>query len=1122
MRFTHCSYFIHPNKSHSNPLTLLRYGQTASGKTFTMGSSSDGIVDAHEVGVIPRAMDAVFHKVEHNCGEGEFYFRVQFLELYGDTLRDLLDPVGTAQGKVISIREGDKDTEGIHITGAREETVTSKAEMSRCLEKGTLCRMTGSTDMNARSSRSHAIFSIILEQHLQQGEEEVEYRTSKFHFVDLAGSERAKRTKASGQRLKEGIEINKGLLSLGNVISQLGEGKKAYVSYRDSKLTRLLQDSLGGNSKTLMITCVSPAHVNQEESLNALRYANRARNIENQAIINRDPASSQIAMLKAQVAMLKERLLGKGGDPGEGVHVRREGPTGEEQTNYMEVVEYNNHNHLEEISRLEQKLETADSEVMRLNGVLSREKAARSESQEQLVLMKAELAVVQASSSMEEVDQGHVEEHAKYLREITHLNTQLRESDAALVDFRAKVQVSKEATSTTLNEMMTLDPVPDDILAQLDVSSVLGELDDDEEVDGIKHKFVQSQQALKKMVSSYDVTLRSKQIVMQQIMAERQRYETMKGHYESQMLAMNQEVKVTQQQCSELETKLAKMITSQDDSSKVDQLRRVLQEKNLRLKELEKKSRTLMDAQRTAMQWRRKEGDIRREIEEAKRQKVEYQRKMADNIKAFRAQVSEHRHQIRQLQKQGQTLKTTNSKLTSRVDRDASLLKRKTEQVTGMQRKLREAQKMTAHNRKLTQRERRQRAQLEKFAEDRVKKEEELKELRTALDKKEAAMHRRVRLCGELEALKSEAEKKAQVAMERLGEMRENMQGRSENDGGENEGGDAKKESITQSKLTQAIQELEQRLEATDSEIVFRDQQCFAYLEDNEEVEDTLLLPFEVKSVEEASEVCKVLIQMYIEAKQREAVHPERKTRRRLNEGKGLSEGLENKSSRLNEGQASRIPSVKSIAKAVADISSDLNDTMEVEEGKGPSTPKGDPPRTPPSSLKRRKKDFGSHKQRLTDLESQLKSLQATPKKGERGETRERGETGEDQEREHTNGGDLESMFNPKGWQRVAAQTTQSYQNKLNLEKNKRQHKVQVESDVDLQKHKQREQAWGVPLKPLENRMEVEEGGVLVKHEGTKQVDARPIHERLNDPKYYTGTQKRRLALERARRKQAK
>jgi hypothetical protein len=190
-------------------------------------------------------------------------------------------------------------------------------------QKGSLCRATASTGMNNRSSRSHAIFTISLEQRRQvadaprsstpeasdeedegQGAHVEDFLCAKMHLVDLAGSERAKRTKAEGARLLEGIHINKGLLALGNVIQALVE-KQQHIPYRDSKLTRLLQDSLGGNSRTLMIACVSPADSNFEETLNSLRYADRARHIHNKPVVNRDPVAAQLASLRQQNALLR-------------------------------------------------------------------------------------------------------------------------------------------------------------------------------------------------------------------------------------------------------------------------------------------------------------------------------------------------------------------------------------------------------------------------------------------------------------------------------------------------------------------------------------------------------------------------------------------------------------------------------------------------------------------------------------------------------------------------------------------------------------------------------------------------------------------------------------------------
>ncbi|XP_076940354.1 kinesin-like protein KIN-4A [Bidens hawaiensis] len=203
--------------------------------------------------------------------------------------------------------------------------------MTDCLEHGSLSRATGSTNMNNQSSRSHAIFTITLEQMSKSNSNDSlcdEYLCAKLHLVDLAGSERAKRTGSDGMRFKEGVHINKGLLALGNVISALGDEKKrkegAHVPYRDSKLTRLLQDSLGGNSRTVMIACVSPADINAEETLNTLKYANRARNIQNKPVVNRDPVSNEMLKMRQQLECLQAELCARGGDSSVELQVLRE------------------------------------------------------------------------------------------------------------------------------------------------------------------------------------------------------------------------------------------------------------------------------------------------------------------------------------------------------------------------------------------------------------------------------------------------------------------------------------------------------------------------------------------------------------------------------------------------------------------------------------------------------------------------------------------------------------------------------------------------------------------------------------------------------------------------------
>ncbi|KAI8391125.1 uncharacterized protein BYT42DRAFT_555709 [Radiomyces spectabilis] len=316
--------------------TILAYGQTGSGKTYSMGIGLETIA---EEGIVPRFIYGLFDKIQQlTSSTHTFQVAVSFVELYHEDLIDLLSP-NRKEGVNLSIRE---DCQGnICWMGVREELVQNPDELFGLLQKGSIARTTASTDMNRTSSRSHAIFSVILKQTVQEAEHNVDdgsnvdptivspvisnimsdnkvpasdatiitrQITSKFHFVDLAGSERLKRTNAVGDRAKEGISINSGLLALGNVISALGDPSRrvSHIPYRDSKLTRLLQDSLGGNSQTLMLACLSPAVINFPETLNTLKYANRARNIRNRVVVNQDTGESN--RLKALIVRLKDEI----------------------------------------------------------------------------------------------------------------------------------------------------------------------------------------------------------------------------------------------------------------------------------------------------------------------------------------------------------------------------------------------------------------------------------------------------------------------------------------------------------------------------------------------------------------------------------------------------------------------------------------------------------------------------------------------------------------------------------------------------------------------------------------------------------------------------------------------
>ena len=298
--------------------TIFAYGQTGSGKTHTILGPADSWEtfdtsnpEVSTAGVLPRALHALFAALEEQSAQDPAAFSysvtLQFLEVYGEDLRDLLAP-RTALGTKLTVREYNDEPE---VPGAVAEPCLSAIDATRAVERGSLRRVTAATAMNATSSRSHALLTVALEQKWEPEDETsaaAVTKRSKFHFCDLAGSERQKRTLASGQRLKEGININQGLLVLGNVISALASNS-SHIPYRDSKLTRLLKGSLGGNHQTLMMACVSPAPENMEESLNCLRYANRAKNIQNSAIVNLDANSRRVLQLQQQIMTLAQVLL---------------------------------------------------------------------------------------------------------------------------------------------------------------------------------------------------------------------------------------------------------------------------------------------------------------------------------------------------------------------------------------------------------------------------------------------------------------------------------------------------------------------------------------------------------------------------------------------------------------------------------------------------------------------------------------------------------------------------------------------------------------------------------------------------------------------------------------------
>jgi len=304
--------------------TIMAYGQTGSGKTFTMGSEAHIEPESSsQTGLIPRFITDFFHEMHRKKAASDdgvqgdqilldYSLKASFLEVYGEDVFDLLNEHRCS----LPLREDSNG--GIVVAGLTSRDISTTVEALQVLHEGTMNRTTAATLMNLTSSRSHAVFTIQLSQvtRLNTSESDNETTTiSRFTFVDLAGSERMKKTGAEGERAREGIKINEGLLALGNVINALADEKRAlkekkiHVPYRQSKLTRLLQDALGGNSQTLFLACVSPSDTNASETLSTLNYANRARNIRNAPTKNVDGSSAQLQRLQNINRILQCELI---------------------------------------------------------------------------------------------------------------------------------------------------------------------------------------------------------------------------------------------------------------------------------------------------------------------------------------------------------------------------------------------------------------------------------------------------------------------------------------------------------------------------------------------------------------------------------------------------------------------------------------------------------------------------------------------------------------------------------------------------------------------------------------------------------------------------------------------
>ncbi|XP_064604048.1 kinesin-like protein KIF28 [Liolophura sinensis] len=284
---------------------LFAYGQTGSGKSYSM------IGYGPNKGIVPITCGELFKAIEDNKDQKK-QLQVSFsmLEIYNEQIKDLLSTDRCPQAGGLKIRQS--PSSGFYVEGLKHVPVKNYEQIEKLMEQGTVKRTTASTNMNATSSRSHMVITVKFNQVFENEFGESTTKSSEINLVDLAGSERADSTGATGDRLKEGSAINQSLSTLGNVISALADlamgKKKVLVPYRDSALTKLLQSALGGNSRTIMIAALSPADINYDETLSTLRYADRAKKIQNKAVINESPTDRLIRELKEENARLMKML----------------------------------------------------------------------------------------------------------------------------------------------------------------------------------------------------------------------------------------------------------------------------------------------------------------------------------------------------------------------------------------------------------------------------------------------------------------------------------------------------------------------------------------------------------------------------------------------------------------------------------------------------------------------------------------------------------------------------------------------------------------------------------------------------------------------------------------------
>uniref|UniRef100_A0A8C5NT62 Kinesin family member 21B n=1 Tax=Junco hyemalis TaxID=40217 RepID=A0A8C5NT62_JUNHY len=696
--------------------TVLAYGQTGAGKTYTMGTGFDMSISEEEQGIIPRAISHLFSGIEERrraaqsqgLAAPEFKVSAQFLELYNEEILDLFDstrdPDSRHRKSNIKIHE---DASGsIYTTGVTSRLISSQDELIQCLKQGALSRTTASTQMNVQSSRSHAIFTIYLCQtrvcarpelvneevsSLLDGSQpaaEYETLTAKFHFVDLAGSERLKRTGATGERAKEGISINCGLLALGNVISALGDQSKkvVHVPYRDSKLTRLLQDSLGGNSQTIMIACVSPSDRDFMETLNTLKYANRARNIKNKVVVNQDKTSQQISALRAEIARLQMELM----EYKAGKRV-----IGEDGTEGYSDLFRENAMLQKENSALRMRVKAMQEAIDAINSRVT-----------YLMSQEANMMLAKAGDGNEAI--GTLIQN--YIREIEELRTKLLESESMNESLRRSLsRVSARGPfpvgsspgpglAGICSPAAALDTEEGEAEEEEQDESGCEEEDgreDEDEDSASEESLVDSdsdaeQKAVNFQADLADLTceIEIKQKLIDELENSQRRLQTLKHQYEEKLILLQNKIRDTQLERDRVLQNLSTMECYTEEKAnkiKADYEKR-LKEMNRDLQKLQAAQKEHARLLKNQSRYERELRKLQAEVAEMKKAKVALMKQMREEQQRRRLAETKRNREIAQLKKEQRRQEFQIRALESQKRQQEIVLRRKTQEVSALRR----------------------------------------------------------------------------------------------------------------------------------------------------------------------------------------------------------------------------------------------------------------------------------------------------------------------------------------------------------------------------------------------------------------------------------------------------